>query len=768
LLFSFARMRLRYAILLALVVALAVLYFSPFFVGGGLRLWASWQARQQGLRIELGKIDAPFLRPAVIRNLRIIDPRGSSIQIDAEQITLYLNLGRILIGTRGRSIRAVSMQRLRAQINHNLRPEAQNSHLNWAVLQTLLPGSFNIANFELRVEGEDSVILLRNSSVSGSEVEAGRFSAEELTIASPLLHQTFSHLRGATKWQDNRLTLGGITLGRGLDLQTLIVDLAHLGKERADFQFDLDTFGGKIRASFANEWRSAHSNWEFAGSANDISLAQTSEALGFTDQLGGSLRACKFTFRGDPNDVTHATASIWTELTGLSWRQHTADTIMLGAVFYNRQIQLQQLYVKQRDNQLTLNGEGSLRSKPSEWLSPDFRGTVSGSINDLGEFASLFGARAGDFAGKITLAGTMDTRERRIGGHLIASGSGLSIFKTQIDQFTASLSVKASQLEIEQLDLSRKNDWLHAQGKIDIGDAHNYSGSVSADIANLTDYLSIFGLTNTIDPHPAAAHLQCMIDAGVWNGNATITTSSSRPVSIGAISLPLWPGETWDEFSVRPLNVILTFPLLSFDNSPRWLGLGIFRGGILSGGIHISGTLRNPNIDGDAQLINGRTKSEAFGINGMSGYARFNGSHGLIDFLRVTNNNVDLSFNGEVEISDTDRIRVNLTSDLPLFDLTATTLDCPNRITVSPTETMFAPIVSQFEFQGGLFNRNWTMMMRPTPAKSPEPESIDTRTVPLCLGGGPAEKVLSLGVYSPPQPTPAPPRKRPRRRQASI
>src|SRR6202042_2029430 len=104
------------------------------------------------------------------------------------------------------------------------------------------------------------------------------------------------------------------------------------------------------------------------------------------------------------------------------------------------------------------------------------RGEISGSIKDLGQFASLFGARPGDFAGEIEIEGTMDTRDRKIGGHLTASGSGVSVFKTQIDEFTANFGLKASQLEVEQFDLSRKEDWLHAEGRIDLGDTHNYSG----------------------------------------------------------------------------------------------------------------------------------------------------------------------------------------------------------------------------------------------------------------------------------------------------
>ena len=116
------------------------------------------------------------------------------------------------------------------------------------------------------------------------------------------------------------------------------------------------------------------------------------QALGFTDQIHGLLHACKFTFRGNFHDPKHATASLWTELTRLSWHRRAADVIMIGASFYNQQVQLQQLYVKQSANQLSASGEAVFPAGNFDWFNPNFSGNISASINDLGAFANLFGA----------------------------------------------------------------------------------------------------------------------------------------------------------------------------------------------------------------------------------------------------------------------------------------------------------------------------------------------------------------------------------------
>jgi hypothetical protein len=91
-------------------------------------------------------------------------------------------------------------------------------------------------------------------------------------IASPWFHQTFSQLRGATHWEADHLTIAGLTLTHGLDLQSATADLSRLGNQRVGLQFDVDAFGGKIRGNISHEWRSQHSNWKIAGGATDISL----------------------------------------------------------------------------------------------------------------------------------------------------------------------------------------------------------------------------------------------------------------------------------------------------------------------------------------------------------------------------------------------------------------------------------------------------------------------------------------------------------------
>jgi hypothetical protein len=479
--------------LIAVALATLIVFCTPLLVSSGVRFWIWWQAREQKLTCTVDKIEAPFLRPVELRGLHVSSNSALRFDLTVTHMTVSLNLRSMLLRTRGRAIAAVTADDVRGALHRN---QAGNliSERGWNTLQKSLPGALSVARLNLRVEDGPTVVVLRDAFLNVSEIETGRFGATEITISSPFFRQTFAGLRGATNWQNDRLTIAGLSLARGLDLQSITADLSHLSKEHIGLDVDVDAFGGKIRANVSNEWRAQQRNWIMAGAATDISLEQTSQALGFTDRLTGKIHACKFTFRGDPRDPIQATASLWVELTQLSWQNRAADVIMLGAALYNRQIQLQQLYVKQKNNQLTLNGEAGFAAKAFDWFNPDFRGTISASIGNLGDFASLFGANAGDFGGEVAVEGTMNAGDRKIGGHIEATGKALSIFKTPVDTLAAKLNLTPAALEIEQLELHRQNSFVRGQGKLELAKEHSYSGNATIAAENMADYLRFLPL----------------------------------------------------------------------------------------------------------------------------------------------------------------------------------------------------------------------------------------------------------------------------------
>jgi hypothetical protein len=757
--------------LLIVFAALAATWLTPFAVSHGVRWWLWWRARQEGFMVSLDKVDAPFLRPVVIRHLRLRNAHDGALRVDlaVTEAMFDLNFKHILLHRRGRAIRNLSIRELRGELHRSNPNVRAMTRRGWATLHRMLPENLTIANSEMRIENGPTLILLRKGFLSASQTEAGRFSAAEVMIASPWFRQTFSQLRGATHWEADRLTLAGLTLTHGLDLQSATADLSRLGNQRVGLQFEVDAFGGKIRGNISHEWHSQHSNWKIAGGATDISLAQTSEAFGFADRVSGLLHAGNFTFRGNLSEPDRVTASLWSELTGLTWHNRTAEAIMLGAALYNRQIQLQQLYIKQQANQFTLSGEAAFPSSASGWRSPDFRGNISASINDLGDFAALFGASPEDFAGKITAEGAMDTRDRKFGGHLALEGASLTFFKIAVDSVSASLNLKGTELEIEQFEMKRKNDSLTGRGTIDLSHEHNYSGTLDARANNLLDYVPAPG-ERAEKAIPTPVDVQATIDSSKWNLRGVIHMPNSSPMIFTA-NFPLPIGTDWNAFRESPLNITLDFPAIFLANAPQLFHPEIFHDGILSGNISLSETLRHPRIDGDLQLVNGKLTGDGgtwFNLTEAAGRIVFGGNRASIEFFNAATNDVDLSLRGEIDFQDANEVTVTMMGAMPIFDLTLQPFDCMNKIEFASVPFTMAPTVTELEFCGGLFQSAWTIALKEhTSVQFPgasNPSGI-TREFPLCFSGAGLERgALLLGALPRPEARPAAPRTKKRAR----
>jgi hypothetical protein len=472
-----------------LLAAALVVCFAPFLVAGGLRLWAQRVARREGLQLQIGNIDAPLLRPVIIRDLHLQTEGAAPFQIDcaAAKLEVALNLSAIFTQAR-RPVRALNVEGLNLTIRGNKESASPSRTAPWSVLENLLADQFRFTGVQLHVENGVTTVDVRDAALTGSELEAGFFIARELTIAAPWFSKTISEVRGATRWQESRLALGAISLIPGLDLDTLTIDLAQIGESRLGLDVNLDAFGGKIRARISSDDRGGKRTWDVAGNGSGISLARMSDALEWSNRASGSLHASKFTFRGELADVRNATGALWAEVSGLTWRDRTADTVMIGASLYNREVHVEQLYIKQRDNQLTLSGEFPWPEHWSLLTVPAFRGDLSASINDLGELARLFGWTPSDFAGTLAARGSVDLRAGRFGGQLTVSGNSLVLFHSPIESLDLKIALAESRLEVTQFELHQKDDFLRAEGSLALTADHEYTASAQCSVGELANY----------------------------------------------------------------------------------------------------------------------------------------------------------------------------------------------------------------------------------------------------------------------------------------
>jgi hypothetical protein len=469
--------------------AVLAVVLAPFIVASGLRLWMARVGRQQDLRIETERIEAPFLRPVIIHQLRLSNAADAPFRIESSvaRMEIDLSLSGILMGS-SRPLRALTAEGVALNVRRNAQPAAPSARFAWPVLDHLLADNFKLSGVQVHVENGSTVVDVRDGMITGSQMESGIFTAKEVAVHSPWFQKNFADLHGATTWQESRLVVGALSLMPGLDLDTITVDLANIRESRIGLEMHLDAFGGKVRARVSSDDRGDKRIWDVAGDGSRISIAQMSDTLEWTNRASGSIHACKFTFRGEMTDLRNATASLWAEVSGLTWRDRTADIVMIGAALYNREVQIEQLYIKQRDNQLTLSGEFALPTRSADWIKPAFRGDISASISDLGDFARLFGLSPSDFSGRLLVDGSVNAREQKIGGQLMVSGNSLVLFRAPIESVNVRLSLEESRLSIAQFELRQKEDFFRAQGDFTLAGDRSYTAAFQTSVADVADY----------------------------------------------------------------------------------------------------------------------------------------------------------------------------------------------------------------------------------------------------------------------------------------
>lgn len=529
------RKRLVFFLLIVLVLGGLDALCAPFVVAHGVRFWILWTAKKHHLAAEIGEVEAPFLREVTIRNLRVSSTKAAATKVTFNVATLVvgLNIRGWVFTKRAHLLRSLDAGYFSGSI-HVSPKTAAALKLDWRLLAQLLPDNVRCDHFDFDVTTATTAFHFRDVVLTASAIESGKFLAREISVNAPFLRQTFANLRGATSWEAGRLTIAGIPLVARLDLEALTIDLSHLARRRLGIDLHLDTYGGTLRASFQGRAGEKFAI-DVAGSASNISLAQFSQALGFLEPITGKVRASKFTFRGNPGEFLDATASLWIELTDFAWRARRADNVMLGATYYDRRLEVDQLYVRQRHNELTVNGELAWPKEPGGWARPPFRGQLNASIPDLNGFAQFFGATTGDFSGAVYAEGDLDSLAPEAHGKLVLHGEAVTYRGVALDSLGASLLLKGTEATVESLEARHAQDFMRAHGSLDLAASHRFGGRLTGAIDDLNAYAALL----------PAAWRSSKIGGGVtfdWSGDGTPAAhSGTMQFFAHGLQLPIAP-----------------------------------------------------------------------------------------------------------------------------------------------------------------------------------------------------------------------------------
>src|SRR6266513_4202201 len=268
-------MSLRKKPLLALgfvLFALVLLVFVvPPVMEHSISAWLRYEARRSGLVVGFSEIHAPLFRPVEIRELKIVGAGldADHVKFEAGRIEAGLSFAAFFGGSE-KSHLLSSLRVEHAKLFIRGRAPLSAGPVDWTALARLLPERFEIFAEQLRLEQPFSLLAFQDTKVSASKGNSGIVSIGAVEMRAPFLEKRFAHVRGITRLQDDRLSIGSINLLEGFTIDSLVIDLTGLRAGRVGTDLGVSVLGGKMRANIATERPGKTRLWEAAGTASGI------------------------------------------------------------------------------------------------------------------------------------------------------------------------------------------------------------------------------------------------------------------------------------------------------------------------------------------------------------------------------------------------------------------------------------------------------------------------------------------------------------------
>src|SRR5437762_3773692 len=218
-------------VLLALVV---LTFVVPPLMEHTIAAWLRYEVRRSGLVVSFSEIHAPLFRPVEIRELKIVGAGldADHVEFDAGRIEAGLSFAAFFGGSE-KSHLLSSLRVEHAKFFIRGRAPLSAGPVDWTALARLLPERFEIFADQLRLEQPFSLLAFQDTKVSASKGNSGILSIGAVEMRAPSLEKHFAHIRGMTRWQEDRLSIGSINLLEGFTIDSLVIDLTGLQIGRA-------------------------------------------------------------------------------------------------------------------------------------------------------------------------------------------------------------------------------------------------------------------------------------------------------------------------------------------------------------------------------------------------------------------------------------------------------------------------------------------------------------------------------------------------------
>ena len=516
---------LAFVLLIGLVIG--VIAYPPTFLYLT-RQFLTYQALRYGYRLTIGDMSGHAAGPITLYNARLTNNSGdgTSTRLDIDRATTDFAWQHLfwrrdipvwhaltIDGMRGDfDLAAKPIPQSRATIAGFFHPRGPGK-----TPRVLLPSSLIVRGASIVVRHGGDSVSLANADLETSDTDTGHLDIGTLAINEPWMSNVFANCHGELLLQDSMLKLAGMKLTDAVTITSASADLPSLLRGQLQMEFALAAFSGNIQGDLHSGAREDHLTFESSGTFANISVAQLGAFFG--EDADGTIKQGKFTFRGSPRDLEKATFTTRFEAGDFRWGARRWTSLVAGATYVNHRLLIPEFQLRQAHNSLMLKGDMSVPGNWREWWKTSFSFVVSAQIDSLTELSALLGPEFGDTFGKLTVDGSVRGENASFNGQLIVSGSHLSFRKAPLDQLQAAIKLEGNEIQVTSAEFTHGDDFLRAQGVVNILGEKRYWGEVKASIADLALYSSF--LQPPIAPEAFGGGL--MLD---WSGDGAPSAHS--------------------------------------------------------------------------------------------------------------------------------------------------------------------------------------------------------------------------------------------------
>ena len=488
----------RSALLVAGSILLLWLVHSPL-LARGLRFALVRGASEGGLQLEIGNIHAHLARPIVLEEvkLRAVNAEESRTAADAKRIEISLNWPWDALFGGGRFFRALIVENVRAVVDLRADrarrrgptpglPEAEQPLEAKRVLQWL-PQFVEIHQGHLEFVAAEQSYYFEDVSADFSEDRPGRFRAAGAELRAGPFKESLGSREAITAWKEGTVYLASLDLWEGVKVERFVAQLARPGG--AALEVGASLYGGSLRAdvSFGSANTVDSAVW-----GSQLEVAPLAAFLGFQGKAEGVIREAKFTFRGDPDHALDGQASLRIAADNFRWNMRGWESLRIGASMIHRRLAVSDFELKQRENILTGSGEFSLDDDWLEIPESPFLFNVSASIKDLGELAGLLGPPFDEMSGRMSLSGSLNGQEGKLGGFVSLEASEMGFRKRPFDSGRMDITFSNTEAQINRCEFWSGEDFLRATGSVEMRPPHSYSGEIQAKTQDISRYRDFY------------------------------------------------------------------------------------------------------------------------------------------------------------------------------------------------------------------------------------------------------------------------------------